>query len=724
MATGIRGGGTPSKYGARPATPPGNALMAKEAAAQARVEAGIGPTASPLHAAGSAVHALLHGTQTPAGAAKQAKTFQGQKVNDDPAFTPVTATLDVLRHLPSLVGGAHRQAVELAHPSPQNPPSLHREIDALMSGALGVPRMGVDEGPKPHPLLAKPTVQRGLPPTVKTLGEAVTGGLTGTRGARGEQEILRSQERGARADAYAKALQANPTVAGAKEASSLLAGEYPKVRFAGFNDFTPEAQNAMVKAIADHPMLQPFEKKRATSAITKIVNGHVPAKNEERLLRTVFGHDTTSYLMQSVSKFRQLKALGYDVLNSPRSVMASFDASGILRQALMIGTGHPGVWAKNVPEYFKAMKSEEVYNTGMRALHQRPNALNGVYEKMGVDLTELTPPGSSAGAREEAFRSPLAEKIPGVRMSGRGFTLFLDNARADLADLLYKKAEQQGRDVNDPHLLESIGDLVNSSSGRGDLGTGVIGRSQEGLNLLLFSPRLIKSRVDFLNPVWYAKLDPLARHEAYKAMGGLVVLVATVLGVGKAAGASVNLDPRSSDFAKVKIGNTRLDFGGGFQQYIRLLSEIASQQVVNSSGKVTNLGQEGPGKTSDWDVVFRFVRSKLAPLASAGVDVSQRQNSIGQPLTFNNSVVSRLTPLSGQDAVSVGQDAANATGSAPGGVAAGLGAFLLSGIGGGVQNYTPKQPKSTGKTGYGARTGGGSSYGRRSGGGSAYGSRP
>lgn len=528
----------------------------------------------------------------------------------------------------------------------------------------------------------------------QTIGQFVGESLQGAKQTRGAQETLRSAERAKRIEAYGKAAQANPTEAGHLAAKAALKGKYPALDWANFKNFTQETFDALHKHITDHPELQGFDKVRAKDALIKARNGTVPTKSEERTLRLAFGLDATRQIMASASRFRQLKALGYDIANVPRSVMASFDVSGILRQALLVATGHPVIWAKNVPDYFRALKSEDVYNAGMEALHNRPNALNGTYERMGVDLTELTPRGSAA-AREESFRSPLAEKIPGVRMSGRGFTLFLDKARADLADHLYAKAVKAGK-ADNQHTLESIGDVVNSMSGRGDLGSGVIGRSQEGLNLLLFSPRLIKSRIDFLNPVWYARLDPIARHQAYRAMGGLVVLMATALEIAKAAGAQVNLDPRSSDFAKIKVGNTRVDLAGGFQQYMRLLSEIATQQKITSTGKVINLTQEGPGKTSDWDVLFGFLRSKLAPLAGAGVDVTQRQNAIGQPLSWNNSVLSRFTPLSGQDAVSVGQAAARSTGSAPAGAAAGLGAFLLSAFGGGVQNYTPKQPKQRG----------------------------
>lgn len=550
---------------------------------------------------------------------------------------------------------------------------------------------------------------------VKTLGASVTESLASARGLRFQQEALRSAERAKRSEAFGKALQADPTAAGAKAAKAELAGKYPELHFGAFDHFTPEAHDAMVKFITDHPNLKPFEPVRATTALEKIRAGTVPQRSEEKLLRSIFGHDVTKELMTSVSKFRQLKALGYDVGNIPRSVMASFDASGLLRQALLIATSHPALWSKNVPDYFKAIRSEEFANKALADLHARPNAVNGYYNKIGLDLTEMAPRGQAA-SREESFRSPLAEKIPGIRASGRGFTIGLDKNRADLADLLQAKAARMDgklvsririvdgkprvvRERFDQHaqsLLDSIGTVVNSASGRGDLGQGVVGRSQEGLNLLLFSPRLIKSRVDFINPYWYAKLDPVARHEAYRAMAGLVGLVATADAIAREAGAQVNLDPRSSDFGKIKVGNTRIDLGGGFFQYMRLLSQLATNQVVSTTGKVTNIGQAGPGKTSDWDVVFRFVRSKLSPITSAGVDVSQRQNSVGQPLTWQNSVLSRFTPLSGQDAVSVGSDAAHSTGSVPLGALAGFGAFGLSAIGGGVQNFTPKAPKFKG----------------------------
>jgi hypothetical protein len=113
-------------------------------------------------------------------------------------------------------------------------------------------------------------------------------------------------------------------------------------------------------------------------------SGKLLTKSEEKLVRQVFGKQTTRDLKQGASQFHRLKSLGYDIGNIPLSVMASFDASGVMRQGLLIGTSHPSIVFRNIPDYLKAIKSEDFYNAGMQGLHSRPNAVNGIYDQMGV----------------------------------------------------------------------------------------------------------------------------------------------------------------------------------------------------------------------------------------------------------------------------------------------------------------------------------------------------
>ena len=118
-----------------------------------------------------------------------------------------------------------------------------------------------------------------------------------------------------------------------------------------------------------------------------------------------------------------------------------------------------------------------------------------------------------------------------------------------------------------------------------------------------------------LNPLYYAKLPKELRVMAAKDMFKFVALGMSVLALAKLNGADVEDDPRSSDFGKIKSGNTRWDIWGGFQQYVRLFSQVASGEKKSSgSGEIQRLNGEGRFGETRGDVTSRFVRGKLAPI--------------------------------------------------------------------------------------------------------------
>src|SRR5262249_51032438 len=146
---------------------------------------------------------------------------------------------------------------------------------------------------------------------------------------------------------------------------------------------------------------------------------------------------------------------------------------------------------------------------------------------------------------------------------------------------------------------------------------------------------LLASRVNFFNPVYYARLDPFARREAIRSFSSLLGMVGAVLALAKMGGASVGLDPRSADFAKIRIGNTRLDILGGFQQPFRLLSQLFSGTIISSTtGKKINLASSKFGATTYMDVLQRFFRSKLAPPPSVAWDVLDQKDFTGNKVTW------------------------------------------------------------------------------------------
>jgi hypothetical protein len=277
--------------------------------------------------------------------------------------------------------------------------------------------------------------------------------------------------------------------------------------------------------------------------------------------------------------------------------------------------------------------------------------------KRKLALTEMD---SVLSLREEAMMGAAwAEKIPligkGVRASNRAYTGFANKLRADVFDSMIKSAEKTGRNPwKEPALVESIIDFVNAGSGRGSLK--LLEKAAVNLNTVLFSPRLIASRLNLLNPRFYMKLDPFVRKQALQSLLAFTSMTTTVLGLAKLGGAEVSVDPRSADFAKIKIGNTRLDIMGGFQQYIRTAAQFLSGRTVSTTtGKVSVLG-EGYKPQTRLGILTRGAEYKLAPVASFAVNLLRGQSTFGEPLDVPEEVAKRFIPMVMQDIADLAKD--------------------------------------------------------------------
>lgn len=561
-----------------------------------------------------------------------------------------------------------------------------------------------------------PKVPKGTvtPETGGDAGLRVREGLRGAGAARNAQNKLYSAERSVRAAKAEHAMQDIGGIEGHHAALESLKGELPKVDFAGFKNLDSESILSMIEHAQKHPDLLPLDKVTTVRAITKAVSGKVPTVSEQKLLERAFGKDVSESVVKAATWRDHLGRGLAEAVNLPRALEASFDLSAPFRQGLVAGVSHPVLFSRNIWPMMKAFKSEDVYNGIMDGIHSRETF--PLMDKSGLAVTDVH--SYALSDREERFMSRLIGKVPGLRGSERAYTGFLNKTRADIFDHLIKQAAEQGHNLNDENVTKSIAQFVNAATGRGSLGK--LEPAAVVLNSTLFSPRLLASRLNFLNPLWYANLDPFARKEALKAAASLVLTIGFVLEVAKMAGAKVNTDPRNADFAKMRFGNTRVDVAAGFQQPIRLLFQEASGKIVSSTtGKTLTLGPGGPGHLSRWDIGERFAISKLAPVPSIASDVLHGQNFIGQPITAKAEASSHLIPLLWQDVYSLYKN---------GGVGA-VAAGVIPGLFGvGLQTYGSKpptpsraKPRNYGSGGYSGK----SPYGRGSStSGSVYGARP
>lgn len=498
------------------------------------------------------------------------------------------------------------------------------------------------------------------------------------------QEKLYHAEMQKRVSRVAGAGKKIPGEAGFYAKLGELKGPLPKDEFESIRGkISQENIDGLFNMIQSHPELSTLDKVSAGEGLAKMFGefgGGVPQPKQLAMLEKVFGPEFVKTVSDKTPWFKKMKSLGLEIASLPRAFMASADLSFGLRQGVVLAATHPAIFWKNFPKQFKWFVSEKAFNASNAEIASRPS-----FELMKESKLSLTNMGKSMTGREEPFQSPLAEKIPilgsVVKASNRAYSGFANRLRADAFDYLVKRAETSGRDPHtDIGLAKDIATVVNTGSGRGSLGK--FERAGPALNAFFFSPKLMASRLQMLNPVYYINLDKFARVEALRQLVSTAGAGITIMGLAKMAGAEVGTDWRSADFGKIKVGNTRLDIGGGFLQYFRLFGQLWTGEVVSSTtGKVSTLG-EGYKPRTRLDILTSAIQYKEAPVVSFATSLLKGQEVFGGEFKLTSEIGKRFVPLVIQDLIEVYKDDPSI-----------LPISALGIFGVGLQTYTPSSYK-------------------------------
>lgn len=355
----------------------------------------------------------------------------------------------------------------------------------------------------------------------------------------------------------------------------------------------------------------------------------------------------------SLKPARPLVEQAVNVANVPRAAMATLDFSAPFRQGFGMVT-RKEFW-KNLVPMFRAAFSEDSFKKIQSEIITRPNF--NAMKKSGLRITGL---GDKLSEREEAFMTTLLDRIPGVRGSERAYTGFLAKLRADAFDDLIRKAEMIGEDISPGgKTAKDLATVVNNFTGAGTLGQ--VDHVSPILNALFFSPRKLAATIQKFNPKNY--LDPriskIARKEALRNLIGMLGVSASVLSLADLAGAEVERNPRSSDFGKVKIGNTRFDVSGGDASYIVLLSRLITNQTKSTTSDIVRTLGEDFGASTRLDTAMKYLRNKLSPTASYIADFLDGEDAIGEKFDWDKAALGRMYPLIIQTAIEAYKDSPN-----------------------------------------------------------------
>jgi hypothetical protein len=549
---------------------------------------------------------------------------------------------------------------------------------------LGIKRGG-GGGPVPRSAPPRASVEaappggRIGPPTIE---EHVVDALPDAQKLRVKQEAGYAKVKGQRIAAADEArAAAGGGVEGYHAALRELRGELPKLRFGALEDLSPATVNKLMDSIAAHPDLvnRRWDVISAQRALTNVVEGRVPTRGDIKWLQKMFGTEAAQDVVNNVSLGQKAKEGLLNVLNIPRALKSSMDISAPFRQGLVLGARHPVIFARSWGPMLKAFGKEGAYESTMRDILSRPNAQ--LYADAKLALTDLE---GGLALREEAFMSQIAEIVPGVRPSGRAYTVFLNKMRADAFDHYVRTAAANGKEFNTQE-LRAVARWINNATGRGGGDNKLFKDSLTGLNIGLFSPRLMASRVNLLNPWFYRKLhkqSPFAAQQAMRGAAQLAGAVSLTLWLAKMGGADVVMDPRSSDFGKIKIGDTRIDVAGGFTQYITFAAREITGQTKTEDG-IEDLGP-GYGERSRFDVGLRFARSKASPNAAYVYDAAEGLTFDYRPFDPKKEFGRLFLPIGFESTYDTYKEA----GARPAALGAGLNA-----VGFGVQTYGPAEPK-------------------------------
>ena len=345
-----------------------------------------------------------------------------------------------------------------------------------------------------------------------------------------------------------------------------------------------------------------------------------------------------------------LKKTLQTITDNSVALVASIDNSFMGRQGLKTLMTHPSVWwdgAKNsFTDIAGTLGGKNMKDALMADIYSKENYLNGNY-----DLAKILPKS------EEQYPTSLPERIWGLgkafKASEVAFTGSAIRMRTGLYDLVSNIAEKNGVEMNKAE-IQSIGKMINSLTARGQWGkTG----EPAVVRMILWSPKMLKANLDVLTAHTGQDISPFARKQAAINLAKIVMTSATIMTIANAIKpGSAETDPRSTNFGKVKVGNTTFDFTGGASSLLVLASRLLSGSSKSSStGLVTQFGS-GYGQQSRFDTLIDFLTNKTTPPVGAIISFLKGTTPSGQKATLKNVVGNITTPISIQNAINLKDD--------------------------------------------------------------------
>ena len=478
---------------------------------------------------------------------------------------------------------------------------------------------------------------------------------------------LRAQQEAIAAKAFDRARKGEITFEVAEKQATKALGKVEGIR-KGFGvkatDITKREVNEIVQKIDQAAEYGLMDLKLIRSMKRSLMGLDLPEPAQLKAFARIFGKD----FAEAVSKVKGAGLSSWektvDALNFPRAILASSDLSATFRQGLILGLLHPTQTPRWFGRQLKAFLSEKMAFEMDDALRARPNFKEFV--KAGGYIAPIR--DALPTAAEELFMSNMARRVPLVRRSERAFITYLNEARMASFDAAHgamtaqqdsimkalvargaKKVEIDKAVSKFKSDKKLMAEFINLASGRGTLPKG-LDKYNPVFNTVLFSPKLQAATLQLPRQLGRMLLskNPYMRKEAAKAFITFVGGGSALLGLIKATGGEVELDPRAGAFGKIKIGDTHLDIWRGYVQYARFAAQMLTGERKSAYGNLS--------KAERGEIASRFLQSKSSPAFGLLVDLMRGETYMGKPIFddttgFSRAAMERVVPLALQDVI-------------------------------------------------------------------------
>ena len=203
-----------------------------------------------------------------------------------------------------------------------------------------------------------------------------------------------------------------------------------------------------------------------------------------------------------------------------------------------------------------------------------------------------------------------------------------------------ERLKAEGKDeINHPEDYKALASYIRTFSGRAK--PAGFEMNQKALNVFFFSFKNAASVFQQLNPIYYLNqhvtssdfkngnytkmsvANKMAMATMFKSVASTSATLLFLMAGYNAMKddddeeATIERDPRSSDFGKFKIGDFRYDPWGGYIPLITLYARLLTEESKKSDGSVYKFGEERFGVQNRGDAAARFLFNKESPGAQA-----------------------------------------------------------------------------------------------------------